>query len=544
MDFRAYVRSIVGHNLIGVEFGPSYNPILAKKDGYNVFVVDHADEEALREKYRPHGVDVDRIEPVDAIDDGGELTKLLPPGMKFDYIVASHVFEHLPDPIGFLQRCERALKPDGKLFLMVPDRRFTFDYFRPVSTTGDMLRAYLEGRTRHDPGNLFDHLALSTLRDGAFIWADRNDGAFALTGTAQAGYAAAVASQDAYVDCHAWVFVPSSFRLIVDDLRAAGLTQLGELEFHDSIGCEFFVVLSPAAPPPPLTRIELARNILAEAGAVGPGRAVPPVPQEQPAFALKEAYEPRAPSAQNAVDVMAGSWVAAIPDSFAAQAGDIPLSADARIAWLIEQIGGVSGLDILELGPLEASHTAMLLEAGANSVLAIEANRLAFLKCLIVKEVRRLAGASFLLGDFTKFLETDTRRWPLIVACGVLYHMEEPLRLLEQLAARTDQLFLWTHVVDDIQMPEGDPRREPIRAVEERTWRGRAVRHYLRPYQGKNDPKFCGGIPAEPAWLDRGDLLDALAALGFDDVRTIDHDQNVTAGPSTTILARRTASAA
>ena len=154
MDFRAYVRQLVGKSAVGLEFGASYSPVVPKADGYNVYVVDHADQDELRAKYQDHPVDVSRIEPVDAIDDGGERTNLLPDGQLFDYIIASHVFEHLPDPIGFLQRCERSLKEDGKLFLMIPDRRFTFDYFRPVSSTGGLLRAFLEGRTRHDPGNL------------------------------------------------------------------------------------------------------------------------------------------------------------------------------------------------------------------------------------------------------------------------------------------------------------------------------------------------------------------------------------------------------
>src|SRR5579871_4147855 len=87
MDFRDYIRNAVGPTKVGLEFGASYSPIVAKRDGYNVFVVDHADEAALRDKYRGHAVDIDRIEPVDAIDDGGELTNLLPEGERFDYVV-------------------------------------------------------------------------------------------------------------------------------------------------------------------------------------------------------------------------------------------------------------------------------------------------------------------------------------------------------------------------------------------------------------------------------------------------------------------------
>lgn len=551
VDFRDYIRSTVGRTAVGVEFGASYNPIVPKKDGYNVYVVDHSDETKLREIYAAHAVEVSRIEPVDAIDDGGELTNLLPPGQRFDYVIASHVFEHLPDPIRFLQRCERALKPGGKLFLLLPDRRFTFDFFRPVSSTGDLLRAYLEGRTRHDPGNLFDHYSMSALKDGAFIWTDGTGGTFTINGSVPYGYAVAVQPAGPYVDCHAWVFTPPSFRLILSDLRETGLTTLGESEFFDTVGCEFFMVLTAGGSSTPLNRLELAHEVLREANQPGVMQGPPPAaqpaavpPAAPPAIAAGDVYESRAPSAQTAVDALAGSWVAAFPESSGAQAGTIPLHDDARIRWLIEQAGGVAGQEVLELGPLEASHTAMLLAAGASRVLAVEANRNAYLKCLVAKEVLGLDRASFLLGDFTRFLEADERRWPAILASGVLYHMEEPLRLLERIAERTDRLLLWTHVVDDAEMPEGDPRRAPILKVEEREWRGRRIRHYLRPYAGKNDPKFCGGITGTPAWLNRDELLEALKTLGFDDVRVDPSRVSHEAGPSVLVYAGRSAPAA
>ncbi|WP_204301631.1 hypothetical protein, partial [Stenotrophomonas maltophilia] len=68
-----------------------------------------------------------------------------------------------------------------------------------------------------------------------------------------------------YVDCHAWVFTPSSFRLILSDLRALGLVTMGEAFFHGSIGCEFMVVLSRAARAETPDRATLARQAIIEA---------------------------------------------------------------------------------------------------------------------------------------------------------------------------------------------------------------------------------------------------------------------------------------
>ena len=62
-----------------LEIGPSYNPIVAKADGWQTTVVDHATQADLIAKYTALGVGtVDQIEPVDFIWQGGSLTALLP----------------------------------------------------------------------------------------------------------------------------------------------------------------------------------------------------------------------------------------------------------------------------------------------------------------------------------------------------------------------------------------------------------------------------------------------------------------------------------
>lgn len=542
MDFRQHIRQSTATTDRGIEIGASYAPILPKAEGYDVFVIDHASQDELQAKYAAQGVDVSRVEPVDAIDDGGEFTQLLAPGESFDYIVASHVFEHLTDPIHFLQRCERALGDSGRLYLLIPDRRFTFDYLRPVSSTGQFLRAYLDGQRRHDAGALYDHHAFNAMRDGVQVWGDPGPGNIVFAGTPHAGYAAAVNTGTDYVDCHAWVFTPSSMRLLLSELRALGLLTLNEAFFHDSVGCEFMLVLSRSASLPVPDRNALARQALLEAAIGGIHAGTAPAPASGTGSGTGSAvpeYEHRLPASQNAIDLFSGLWVSSFPPALGLAAGHNPLCNDARMHWLLERVGGVSGLDLLELGPLEGAHTRMLIEAGAHSVLAIEANTSAYLRCLVTKEVSDLRGARFLLGDFCRFLETDTRRWPLVVACGVLYHMDQPLRLLEMLAARTDVLYLWTHVVDATHMPLDDPRRDALTGVVRQHWRGRDLQLHARAYGEVTDPRFCGSGYAVPLWLERSDLLWALQALGFDQIELAHEDPGHLAGPALSVLARR-----
>lgn len=44
-----------------------------------------------------------------------------------DFIIASHVIEHLANPLAMLADCYRVLRPGGRLVLLVPDRHQTFD---------------------------------------------------------------------------------------------------------------------------------------------------------------------------------------------------------------------------------------------------------------------------------------------------------------------------------------------------------------------------------------------------------------------------------
>src|SRR5260221_13919648 len=112
---------------LGLEIGPSYAPIAPKKQGFRVHVLDYCDQNALIEKCRPAGLNVDNIEGVDFIWDGRPYADLVGQRNVYDWIIASHVIEHTTDLIGFLNDCDSLLKKDGILSLAVPDKRFCFD---------------------------------------------------------------------------------------------------------------------------------------------------------------------------------------------------------------------------------------------------------------------------------------------------------------------------------------------------------------------------------------------------------------------------------
>jgi len=245
-----------------------------------------------------------------------------------------------------------------------------------------------------------------------------------------------------------------------------------------------------------------------------------------------------APSAQTTVDLIDG-WHSEFPASTGVNTGGYArVFEDARVPWAIERLGGVQGASIAELGPLEGGHTYMLDRAGAKSIVAIEGFKRSYLKCLIAKELLDIKSAHFLLGDFVPWLESEPRRFDLIWASGVLYHMTEPLRLLRSIATHTDKIFLWTQYYPDDFAPTR-PFQPPLVGIRQVPFEGKLVPHFERSYVLTNRPWFCGGVYSGCAWLRRGDILDALSVLGFSKIDIAFEQQTDDGEPSFAVVARR-----
>ena len=252
-----------------------------------------------------------------------------------------------------------------------------------------------------------------------------------------------------------------------------------------------------------------------------------------------EQYDPSFPTNQNAIDLLPG-WCTALPPEANVVAGPLGTFHDSRIAWANECFGSLVGKRVLELGPLEGGHTIHLERLGAE-VLGIESNKIAFLRCLVVKEIVGLKHATFKLGDFVKWLEGTDETYDLIVASGVLYHMRDPLHLLDMAARRSNALYLWTHFVHDDAMPIGDPRRAVIADTPDIvTFRGAPMRLYKRTYaHAEANDSFNGGMMDAHHWMHRDDILTALRLVGYADIRVAQETPDHQNGPAFSVFARK-----
>lgn len=160
---RRLASHLSGH---GIEVGPGRYPFRLLPPGTQVRFVDRLapDERRLlltelaydpeRPVHGPSAVDVEPdvvadldVDRLGAIADGSE-----------DFVIASHVLEHLADPIGFLDDIHRVLRPGGLAMLLLPDRRRTEDRFRPATPLDHVVADYRAGTTQVSDEHIIEYV--------------------------------------------------------------------------------------------------------------------------------------------------------------------------------------------------------------------------------------------------------------------------------------------------------------------------------------------------------------------------------------------------
>ncbi|MCF7983304.1 MAG: class I SAM-dependent methyltransferase [Thiohalocapsa sp.] len=256
--------------------------------------------------------------------------------------------------------------------------------------------------------------------------------------------------------------------------------------------------------------------------------------------AILDCYASSAPSARNALEIFKGEWSSKLPEPLDDQGGKALLFDDKRVKWLLAQCGGVEGESVLELGPLEGGHSSMLERAGASEVIAVEANSRAFLKCLIIKELLRLQRVNFLYGDFVEYLRLPPSRFDLVVACGVLYHMRNPVELIALASAVTDRLFVWTHYYDEAILSAREDLAGKFPSHVKAEYGGFVHTLYRQEYRAALDwAGFCGGGHADSAWMSRDEILGCVRHFGLTEIETAFEAPDHVNGPSFAFFARR-----
>jgi SAM-dependent methyltransferase len=154
----------------GVELGPGHVPFEQPPGVKAVAYVDRWRPEQNRSLFPE--LATARFPQPDLIADF-DLDRLSSlPDASQDFVICSHVLEHLAEPIGFLAEIHRLLRPSGTALIMLPDRRRTFDQHQDATPLAHLVAEYEAGVTRVDDDHIKTFLAKSG--PGA-MYLDRHD---------------------------------------------------------------------------------------------------------------------------------------------------------------------------------------------------------------------------------------------------------------------------------------------------------------------------------------------------------------------------------
>jgi len=228
--FRPWLKNIDLEKRI-LEIGPLFSPNIKKENCKNVFYADIRTTEEVKELYKDHKtVPNDEIVDIDYVirDSYYECFNGIE---KFDYVVLTHVIEHIPQLISYFQDIATIMNTNGKICLTIPDKRYCFDHFRCPTSFSECYDIYKRG-IKNLPYRVLDQVISSTINDPVYWWNNitsyehlpndryKNEGIYqqAINGK--------------YIDVHFSVFTPETFLIFIYNMVEFNLFPYRCVEFY------------------------------------------------------------------------------------------------------------------------------------------------------------------------------------------------------------------------------------------------------------------------------------------------------------------------
>lgn len=242
----------------GLEIGPRDKPIVKRRPGRSVFYCDYADRETqMRNSASDPTVDPDRIPEIDFVT--SQIDERTFGSQRFDYILASHVIEHIPDIVSWLRVLLQSLNPNGRIVLAVNDKRYCFDYLRPLTTVGEVINAFLDKRSKPTAQQIYDGFSQAVSINIDMAWGDGVVDYYYLYSKPYAWRMTKEKFDNGqYQDCRCWVFTHSSFAAVMSELKLLGILDVEILAHPEPVrgSNEFHIVLGRSSTVAPSVKYD------------------------------------------------------------------------------------------------------------------------------------------------------------------------------------------------------------------------------------------------------------------------------------------------
>lgn len=174
---------------------------------------------------------------------------------------------------------------------------------------------------------------------------------------------------------------------------------------------------------------------------------------------------------------------------------------------------------ILDLGSLEGGQTFQLAKHPDVHIIGVEGRQNNIEKAKFVQQLLGLKNVEFIKAD----LEID-KLFPLgkfdaVFCSGLLYHLSEPWKLIQEIKETSKKLFIWTHYSTENKA-------------------NKIVKGFCGSWYeegGPNEP--LSGLSPKSFWVTLPSLKDMLRQYGFTNIKIIEENPNHPNGACVTLAA-------
>ena len=253
-DRQDYLQSMLQNiadttNFKILEISPWDNPFL---HGRNVKYFDATNADTLKKTSKAANRPFNNIPAkIDFVSQNGDLSVV---DETFDLVVSVHFVEHCPDLVKHFQNVGRILNSGGLYILVIPDKRYCFDYYHSESTFSEVIDAFVNKRKIPRLADVINLACTYTHNNATLHWLGNHGERYGYRNTALESdlnievmgeyffddgkginreklfrliekYAQALKTGK-YISTHNWRFTPDSFGYIVNLLDALGFIEL------------------------------------------------------------------------------------------------------------------------------------------------------------------------------------------------------------------------------------------------------------------------------------------------------------------------------
>jgi 2-polyprenyl-3-methyl-5-hydroxy-6-metoxy-1,4-benzoquinol methylase len=459
----------------GLEIGALHFPLPLPEHAHALYV-DRLSVTDLKIQYPE--LASHNLVPVDIIDDGETLHTI--PNASQDFIIANHFLEHCEDPIGTLLSFFRVLKSGGILYMAIPDKRFTFDRDRPLTTLNHLINDHTFGPEHSREAHYREYVRLVDKAQSPegedMMYRKRTEEKFSI---------------------HFHVWTEKEIRELLDHMKRTVIFDIEYFQRHEG-ECLCILRFRQCIEDETALRVEL-EDMIRQYG----------------------------PWTAHNVRLSENVYTMGLED--VGSAGGVR-----RFMQIVTDVlrKPWSDIRLLDLGCLEGLYA---LEAGYHGAeaIGIDARITHIIKANFAKEIIGIPTVRFAVDDVRAITEEKYGLFDAILCTGLLYHLDEPdvFKVIERMAAMcTGCLIIETHISAEHCMSI---------SYKDKTYWGKKIHEHdpSSTLQERERNGWASIDNPESFWLTKISLFNALSHAGFTSVYECENPPLVRAPDRCTLVA-------